>query len=46
MDLNIFTTGCGGGLSVSVVAFYSDDPNSNPADVYSFLSIMLFEKRK
>ena len=28
--------GRGGGQVVSVLAFYSDDPSSNPADVYSF----------
>ena len=27
--------GCGGQV-VSVLAFYSEDPSSNPADVYSF----------
>ena len=26
----------GGGQVVSVIAFYSDDPSSNPADIYSF----------
>ena len=26
----------GGGLVVSVLAFYSYDPSSNPADAYSF----------
>ena len=26
------TQGLGGGLAVSVLAFYSDDPNWNPAD--------------
>ena len=29
---------------VSVLAFYSDDPCSNPAEVYSFSVIFLFEK--
>ena len=28
--------GRGGGQVVSVLAFYSDDPSSNPADDYSF----------
>ena len=29
--------GRGGGHVVSVLAFYSDDLSSNPADVYSFI---------
>ena len=29
--------GRGGGQVVSVLAFYSDDPGSNPADAYSFV---------
>ena len=28
--------GRGGGQGVRVLAFYSDDPSSNPAEVYSF----------
>ena len=29
--------GCrGGGLVVSVLAFYTDNPSSNPADAYRF----------
>ena len=28
--------GRGGGQVVRVLAFYSDDPGSNPADAYSF----------
>ena len=28
--------GRGGGQVVSVLAFYSDDPSSNPAEVYNF----------
>ena len=27
--------GCGGGQVVSVLAFYSDNPSSNPAEAYS-----------
>ena len=34
--------GRGGGLVVSVLAFYSDDPSSNPADSLN----ILFEKTK
>ena len=34
----------GGGQVVSVLAFYSDDPSSNPAEVYNF-SIKLLLKR-
>ena len=29
---------------VSVLAFYSDDPSSNPADAYSFSVKFVFEK--
>ena len=28
---NIIKLGCGGGQVVSILAFYSDDPSSNPA---------------
>ena len=31
---------------VSVLAFYSDDPSSNPADAYSFSVQILFEKNE
>ena len=34
----------GGGQVVSVLAFYSDDPSSNPAEVYKF-SVKLYLKR-
>ena len=36
--------GRGGGQVVGVLAFYPDDPNSNPAEVYNF-SIKLLLKR-
>ena len=36
--------GSGGGQVVSFLAFYSDDPSSNPADAYSFSIKFLFEK--
>ena len=32
-------TGSGGGQVVSVLALYSDDPSSNPAEVNSFYSV-------
>ena len=33
---------CGGGHVVSLLAYYSDDPSSNPADVYNlYLEKML-----
>ena len=35
--------GRGGGKVVSVLAFYSDDPSSNPAKVYSFFCNIVFE---
>ena len=40
------TLGRGGGQVVSVLAFYSDDPSSNPADAYSFSVQIVFEKNK
>ena len=36
--------GRGGGQVVSVLAFYSDDPSSNPADAYVFSVIFVLEK--
>ena len=36
--------GCGGGQVVSVLAFFSDDPSSNPAEAYSFFCKIVFEK--
>ena len=35
-----FSMGRGGGLVVSALAFYSDDPSSNPAEAYSFFCKM------
>ena len=32
------------GQLVSLLAFYSDDPSSNPADTYSFFIKFVFEK--
>ena len=37
-------SGCGGGLVVSVLAFYSDDPSSIPAEVYNFFCKIVVEK--
>ena len=34
---NLRALGCGGGLVVSVLAFNSDDPSSNPAGYLNFL---------
>ena len=34
----------GDGQVVSELAFYSDDPSSNPADAYSFSVNFVFEK--
>ena len=31
---------------VSVLAFYSDDPSSNPADAYSFSVKFVYEKNE
>ena len=38
--------GRGGSQVVSVLAFYSDDPSSNPAEAYSFFCKIVFEKNK
>ena len=39
--------GRGCGQVVSVFAFYSDDPSSNPTDAYSFFSVkFVFEKNE
>ena len=46
-DAKIFPTmGCGGGQVVSVLAFYSDDPSSNPAEVYNFSVKLLLKRTK
>ena len=38
--------GRGGGQVVSVLAFYSDDPSSNPAEVYNFSVKLLLKRMK
>ena len=38
--------GRGGVQVVSVLTFYSDDPGSNPAEVYSFSVKLVFERTK
>ena len=38
--------GHGCGQVVSVLAFYSDDPSSNPAEAYSFSVNFVFEKNQ
>ena len=35
-----------GGQVVSVLAFYSDDPSSNPAEVYNFSVKLLLKRTK
>ena len=35
-----------GGQVFRVLAFYSDDPSSNPADAYSFSVQIVFEKNE
>ena len=42
----IVKQGCGGGQVVSVLAFYSDDPSSNPAEVYNFSVKLLLKRTK
>ena len=44
--LFIIIMGCGGGLVVSVLAFYSDDPSSIPAEVYNFSVKLLLKRTK
>ena len=43
---NVKQMGRGGGQVVSLLAFYSDDPSSNPADAYSFSVQIVFEKNE
>ena len=38
--------GRGGCQVVSVLAFYSNDPSSNPAEAYNFSIKFVFEKNK
>ena len=38
--------GRGGGQAVSVLAFYSDDPSSDPAEVYNFSVKLLLKSTK
>ena len=38
--------GRGGGQVVSVLAFYSDDPSSNPAEIYNFSVKLLLKRTK
>ena len=42
----MFAWGRGGGQVVSVLAFYSDDPSSNPAEVYNFSVKLLLKRTK
>ena len=42
----IIKLGRGRGQVVSVLAFYSDDPSSNPTEAYSFSVKFVFEKNK
>ena len=39
-------TNCGGCEVVSVLAFLSDNPSSNPAEAYSFCVKFVFEKNE
>ena len=43
---DVTKTGCGGGQVVSVLAFYSDDPSSNPAEVFNFSVKLLLKRTK
>ena len=42
----VHSMGRGGGQVVSVLAFYSDDPSSNPAEVYNFSVKLLLKRTK
>ena len=42
----VSSQGRGSGQVVSVVAYYSDDPSSNPADAYSFSVKFVFKKNE
>ena len=44
--ITINLLGCGGGLVVSVLAFYSDDPSSIPAEVYNFFCKIVVENNE
>ena len=48
VDIQTMTSslGRGGGQVVSVLAFYSDDPSSNPAEVYNFSVKLLLKRTK
>ena len=39
-----FIMGNGGGLVVSALAFYYNNPSSNPADTYCFSVLFMFAK--
>ena len=45
-SIKLFALGRGGGLVVSVLAFYSDDPSSIPAEVYNFFCKNIVEKNE
>ena len=42
----VIVGGSGGGQVVSVLAFYSDDPSLNSAEVYSFYSVNCLKRTK
>ena len=44
--VKVLMSGRGGGQVVSVLAFNSDDPSSNPAEVHNFSVKLLLKKRK
>ena len=48
VGISTFTlfVGRGGGQMVRMLSFYSDGPSSNPADVYSSYSVILFQNNK
>ena len=39
-------SGRGGGQLVSLVAFFYNDPSSNPAEVFSFILQIVWKERK
>ena len=46
LEVKGWFSGRGGGQVVSVLAFFSDDPSSNPAEAYSFSVNLVFEKNE
>ena len=46
LNKNLRDLCCGGGHVVIMLAFYSNNPSSNPAEAYSFYVKIVFKKKK